>query len=253
MPTASKKPVAIVTGAGSGVGRAIATMLAALGYDLALAGRRQAPLQETAEIAERHAPASDTAAIVIPTDMSDPRQVRALIDETLTRFGHVDALINNAAIAEFTPIDSADHEQLLRTLKINTLGPGAAIYALWPTFRSQGKGRVINISTMGTVSPFPGLCAYGASKCALESFARSIANEAGDDDIRAYNVAPGAIETEMLRGFISEEQFPSDQCLTPEDVAQVVIDLLTGNREEENGATIRLPNPGPRPSAEDAG
>ena len=252
MPNSSTKPVAIVTGAGSGVGRSIAEKLASLGYDLALAGRRQAPLQETAELAERHAPANDTAAVVIPTDMSEPRQVRALIDETLARFGHVDALINNAAIAEFTPMDDADHEQLLRTLKINTVGPGAAIYALWPTFRAQHKGCVVNISSMGTVSPFPGLCAYGASKCALESFARSIANEAGDDDIRAYNVAPGAIETAMLRGFISKEQFPTEQCLTPDDVAQVVVDLVTGDRVEENGATIRMPNPGARPSAEDA-
>lgn len=243
MTAPRKTPVAIVTGAGSGVGRAIALDLASRGYDLSLAGRRRAPLDETAALAERCARPGDASAVVIPTDMGDPAQVRSLIDETLARFGKVDALVNNAAIGEFTPIDSADHEQLLRTLNVNTIGPGAAIYALWSTFRSQGAGCVVNISTMGTLSPFPGLCAYAASKCALESFARSIANEAGDDTIRAYNVAPGAIDTPMLRSFLSEESLPSSMCLTPEDVAQVVVDLITGAREEANGATIRLPSP----------
>ena len=245
MSASNETPVAIVTGAGSGVGRAIALLLAKRGYDLALAGRRKAPLAETAELAERRAPSGNVSVAVIPTDMGDPRQVRRLIDETLTRFGRVDALVNNAGIVEFTSIDGADHEQLTRTLKVNTVGPGSAIYALWPTFRKQGVGCVVNISSAATQSPFPGLCAYAASKCALESFARSIANEAGDDDIRAYNVAPGAIETEMLRSFISEEQLPTEQCLTPEDVARVVVDLVTGDRREENGSTIRLPNPEP--------
>ena len=242
-PASTGTRVAIVTGAGSGVGRAITLLLAKQGYDLVLAGRRKAPLDETALQAERLEPAGDASAVVIPTDMGDPAQVRGLIDEALARFGKVDVLINNAAIAEFSPIESADHEQLLRTLRINTVGPGTAIYALWPTFRSQGAGCVVNVSTMGTQSPFPGLCAYAASKCALESFARSIANEAGDDDIRAYNVAPGAIETEMLRSFIDEDQLPTAQSLTLEEVAQAVVDLATGERQEENGATIRMPNP----------
>jgi NAD(P)-dependent dehydrogenase (short-subunit alcohol dehydrogenase family) len=245
MPESRHTPVAIITGAGSGVGRAIAALLAGKGYNLALAGRRQAALRETASIAERKEPPSDASVVVIPTDMSDPVQVRSLIDEALGRFGRVDALVNNAAIAELTPIDSADLEQLTRILKINTIGPAAAIYALWPSFRARGVGRVVNISTMGTLSPFPGLCAYAASKCALESLARSIAREAGDDDIRAYNVAPGAIETAMLRGIVSAEELPASQCLTPEDVAHVVVDLITGDRIEENGATIRMPNPPP--------
>lgn len=253
MKSSNASPIAIITGAGSGVGRAIAVGLTERGYDLALAGRRKAPLEETAGLAEGRSPSGSATAMVIPTDIGDPAQVRGLIDETLSRFGRVDALINNAAIIEFSPIESADHEQLARAIRTNTIGPGAAIYALWPTFRSQGAGCVVNISTMGTLSPFPGLCSYGASKCALESFARSIANEAGDDDIRAYNVAPGAIETAMLRGFITEEQFPSAQCLSPEDVARVVVDLVTGDRLEENGATIRMPNPLPHDALEDKG
>lgn len=241
MSTSSKPPVAIITGAGTGVGRAIALGLASKGYHLALAGRRKAPLEETAAATERH----NISAIVIPTDMGDPAQVRGLIDETLARFGRIAALINNAAIVEPCPIDDADHEQLARMLRTNTIGPASAIYAAMPTFRSQGAGCVVNISSMGTQSPFPGLCAYAASKCALESLARSVANESGDDDIRAYNVAPGAIETAMLRSFISEQEFPKSRCLTPETVAAVVVDLVTGDRDEPNGATVRLPNPQP--------
>ena len=245
MTATSKSPVAIITGAGSGVGRCVAVLLAKRGYRLALAGRRRAPLEETAGSAK--GPAQERHA-VIPTDMGDPVAVRALIDETLTRFGRVDALVNNAAIVEMTPLDEADHEQMTRMLKINTVGPAAAIYALWPAFRSQGAGVVVNTSSMGTLSPYPGLAAYAASKCALESLARSVANEAGDGGIRAYNVAPGAIETAMLRSIITEEQYPAAACLTPDSVAQVIADLVTGDRKEENGATIRLPNEATAPA-----
>lgn len=245
MTVTTKSPVAIVTGAGSGVGRAVALQLADRGYRIALAGRRKNVLQETADAARG---AADNLHAVIPTDMGDPRAVRALIDEALTRFGRVDALINNAAIVEMTTLDEADHEQMTRMLKINTVGPAAAIYALWPVFRAQGSGVVVNTSSMGTLSPYPGLAAYAASKCALESLARSIANEAGDDDIRAYNVAPGAIETAMLRSIITEEQFPSAACLTPESVAEVIVSLVTGDRAEENGATIRMPNEATAPA-----
>ncbi|MCB9838046.1 MAG: SDR family oxidoreductase [Phycisphaeraceae bacterium] len=252
MSTPKSMPVAIVTGAGSGVGRAVAITLAAKGYALALAGRRRENLEESARLAERQAPTGAASAVVIPTDMADPEQVRSLVDETLARFGRVTALVNNAAMVQMRPIDEADPELLLRILKLNTVGPAIAIAAVLPGFRAQGAGVVVNVSSMATLSPYPGLSAYAASKCAVESLARSVANEAGDADIRAFNVAPGAIETAMLRSIISTEQVPTERCLTPEQVAEVVVALVTGERHEENGATVRLPNPAPDPAPEPA-
>jgi len=243
MSNSANTPIAIVTGAGSGVGRAVALLLAGKGYGLALAGRRKEPLDETVALAERRGSAGQRSAVAIPTDVSDPAQARGLVDEVLSRFGRIDALINNAGMAEFVPMGETDHELLLRTLKVNTIGPWTAISAALPAFRKQGDGCVVNVSSMATADPFPGLCAYAASKCALESFARSLANERGEADIRAYNVAPGAIDTEMLRRAISEEELPSEQCLTPERVAEVIVDLVTGERDEPHGATVRLPSP----------
>jgi NAD(P)-dependent dehydrogenase (short-subunit alcohol dehydrogenase family) len=96
---------------------------------------------------------------------------------------------------------------------------------------------------MSTVDPFPGLAIYAASKAALESLARSIKNEGHAYNIKAFNIAPGAVETLMLRSFIDESALPRDKTLSPEAVATVIADCVTGQRDAENGTTIILPSP----------
>ena len=95
---------------------------------------------------------------------------------------------------------------------------------------------------MATVDPFPGLGVYAASKAALASLTRSLHNEGASHGIRAFSVAPGAVETKMLRQLFSTDQLPTDQTLEPAAVAEVVVGCIRGEREDDRGQTILLPS-----------
>ncbi len=235
MNAAHKSPVAIVTGAGAGVGRATAIQLVQLGYRVALASRTKEDLIETASAA---GPRAQT--LIVPTDVAIPEQVRHLVEHTHATFGRIDALVNNAGVAPLLPIDQTDPETLHKTFAINALGPGYAIHALWPIFKAQRSGRVVNVSTLGTADPFPGFFAYAASKASVNLYAKSIAIEGADIGVRAFAVAPGAIETNMLREHFDEATIPQEACLTPETVAGVIVECVTGERDAENGQTLFL-------------
>ena len=225
--------VAIITGAGSGVGRALSTMLSNSGWHLGLAGRRREPLDETARLC----PAETE---VIPTDISVPAEASSLVARVKERFGRIDALINNAGCVIAKPIGETDPSSLEKVFAINALGPGYLISAAWNHFVTQGKGCVVNLSTMGSKDPFPGLLAYAAAKTATESFVRSIVNEGAEHGIRAFAVAPGAIDTAMLRDVLDESVIEGIETLSPEEVAKVVVACIEGDRDADVGQTIYL-------------
>lgn len=232
----SDEPVAIITGAGSGIGRETAKMLSENGYRLVLAGRRMDKLEETGSSLR-------TEWIAVATDIGDPADAAALIQTAAGQYGRIDALINNAGYAPMTPISQTDIETIRRVFDINTIGPAAAIVKAWPIFERQGSGCIVNVSSMATDDPFPGFIAYAASKAALELMVKSCAIEGEAIGLRAFGVAPGAVETEMLRSIISEETLPSEQCLEPEHVAQVITECVLGKRAGDNGTTIQIPSP----------
>lgn len=228
-------PVSIVTGAGSGIGRATAAALSWLGHRVVLAGRRLAALQETAA-------GLTTETLCVPTDVGEAGECRSLIAAALDCFGRVDALVNNAGYAPSAPIGSHDDEMIRRVFATNAMGPATLISAVWPTMVRQGGGRIVNVSSMATVDPFPGLFAYAASKGAVEVMVKSCEVEGRARGIRAFGVAPGAVETAMLRGIVSEADLPSSRCLRPEDVARVIADCAAGRRDGDSGKVILLPS-----------
>lgn len=237
-----ERPVGVVTGAGSGIGLATALGLASEGFDLALVGRRAGPLEECA--ARIGASNPHARAMVRVADVGDPDAAAPLIDEVVARFGRLDALINNAGFAPLLPIGETTPGVLREAFAINAIGPGALIAAAWPRFIANGRGVVVNVSTMGTLDPFPGFFAYAAAKASVNLFARSIAKEGAPHAIRGFAVAPGAVETPMLRGLFGTDILPIEKCLRAEDVARVIVDCVLGKRDAENGATIFLPSPG---------
>ncbi len=237
----SERRVAIVTGGGTGIGRSVASQLAGAAYQIALVGRREDVLAGAADAINRSAGAD--LARPFPADISDAESCRTLIGSVAEAFGRVDVLVNNAGYAELLPIRSMTAEQIDRTLAVNLLGPILLVRELWPHFQRQGGGCVVNVSSMSTVDPFPGLGVYGAAKCGLEGLTRAIMSEGGDLKLRAYSVAPGAVETDMLRGMFSDEQLGRDQTLRPEAVADVIVACILGRREDELGRTILLPSP----------
>jgi len=231
----SNASVAIVTGAGTGIGRETALLLARESHHVVLAARRREPLEETAELIRA---SGAPAPLVAPTDIADPAQARNLVDETIERFHRLDVLINNAGIAPLEPIEETSEETLRKSFEINALGPARLIIAAWPHFRKQGGGCVVNVSTRATIDPFPGFLAYAGSKASLNLFTKSCEKEGAEIGVRAFCLALGAIETDMLRSLFSRDELPESDTLPPEEVARVIVDCVLGKRDQEIGEVI---------------
>jgi NAD(P)-dependent dehydrogenase (short-subunit alcohol dehydrogenase family) len=229
--------VALVSGAGSGIGRAIAVQLSYAGYFVALVGRRPDPLHETLTLLK------NGNGLVLQADLGDVREARRCVRECVAATGRLDALINNAGLGRVVAIGMQTDDLLRETFAINAFAPASMILEAWPTFAAQhaatGRGGcIVNISSMATVDPFPGFFGYAASKAALNSMAASIAKEGEAIAVRAFAVAPGAVETSMLRAAFNEDAIARDQCLAPESAARVVLACVRGERDHWNGRTI---------------
>ena len=185
--TPDTSPVALVTGAGSGIGRATAVALSEAGWRLGLLGRTGSKLESTVETL----PPEHPEAITLTCDLADARTTEASVQTVLDRFGRLDAVVNVAGISPQVPIDSLDADLLHSVLAQNLVGHVLIVSRAWPAL-VESRGCVVNISSMASVDPFQGFTAYAASKSGLDSLTRSIMAEAGDTGIRAFTLNPGA-------------------------------------------------------------
>jgi len=233
--------VAIVTGSGSGIGRAVCQLLSEAKFQVVLVGRHESSLRETAQ--SLTAVSSEPGHSVMPADVSDSQQCRRVVDATIDRYGRLDAIVNNAGAVISRPIVNNDQALFKDMFAVNAMGPAMLVAAAWPSFVKQRKGCVVNVSSMTTVDPFPGLSAYAMSKGAIESLTRSIVNEGRQYGIRAFTVAPGAVETAMLRAIVPEASLPASRTLDPFDVGRAVVACILGERDAEMGRVILLPSP----------
>lgn len=239
---AGQRPVALVTGASAGIGLATASRLAEAGYRVALLARNAGRLAEAAaDIAQAHP--SSAPALTIPADVADHTAAAAAVREALARFGRLDVVVNNAGYAPLKPIAETTADDYAACFAVNAVGPAAIIAAAWSAFvsnheRNEPGGRVVNVTTLATHDPFPGFAAYAAAKSAAGSLARSVKNEGAPIGVLAFNIAPGAVETRMLRGLFDESVLPADAALNPDEVAQLVLACAVGTHDEHNGKTI---------------
>lgn len=177
--------VAIVTGAGTGIGAASAKLLAANGLDVALVGRRRDPLEAVrAEIG--------AAALVLAVDV---RETRRIVDETLERFGRIDVVVNNAAVIRNGPLESFTREQFDEHYAVNVAAPFFLLAAALPSLRESPDAAVVNVSSSVGSIVKPGSMLYGSTKAALEYLTRAWAYELAEDRIRVNCIAPGPVDT----------------------------------------------------------
>ena len=231
-------PITIVTGAGSGIGRATAIMLAAHGHHVALVSRTESALEETRALILQEHPESQV--LVIPTDIAEDSAAPLILSKVIERWKRIDVLVNAAGMAPSRGVDQHDVELIRRTIDVNAVGPAALVIAAWPHWLAQGSGCLVNISSLSSIDPFPGFLAYGMSKSALDGLTRSVHNEGAEHSIRAFTLTLGAVETGMLRSFIDEETLPTSLTLDPDDVAQRVMDCIEGRLDQDCGTQIRL-------------
>ena len=177
---------AVVTGAGSGIGRAVALALLADGYHVALAGRRAEALTETAALA-----AAGDRALAVPTDVSQPGAVQSLFDRVAAGWGRLDLLFNNAGIGAGAPFEDLTLERWKAVVDVNLTGMflcAQGAFRLMKTQRPQG-GRIINNGSISAFSPRPDSAAYVATKHGVSGLTKSLAL-----DGRAYDIACGQID-----------------------------------------------------------
>lgn len=225
----NKGPVALVTGAGGGIGRATAIALAEHGHRLALLGRSPGKLEATAA-----ALPPGVESIVLEVDLTDDAACVDAIDAIRDRFGRLDVIVNNAGAASQVPIEETDAAFVRRMLDTNLVGPIVLVSSAWPML-VEHRGCVVNVSSMASIDPFTGFTAYAASKAGLDSLSRSIMAETGDSGVRAFTINPGIVETEMLRGLFDESVVPRDAALPPEAVAREIVACVDGRRDERVG------------------
>jgi NAD(P)-dependent dehydrogenase (short-subunit alcohol dehydrogenase family) len=223
--------VAIVTGAGSGIGRAAALDLSREGFSCVLAGRRADALLETAR-------SCAAPSLPVPADVGTHDGCRRVVAACLERWGRIDALVNNAGLGRVVPLAQTTPELLDETYRVNTMSAAWLTLLAWPVFERQGSGRIVNVSSIASIDPFPGFFAYAGSKAAMNLLAASAAKEGGAIGVRAFAVAPGAVETPMLRAAFDEASLPRDQTLDPEAVARVIADCAAGRRDADSGRVI---------------
>lgn len=237
--------VAVITGSGRGIGRGIALALAAQGCHVAINYLRR---REDAEQTAKEAAAYGVRTAVIKANVGKEDDVKRLVDEAAALFGGLDIFIGNAASGVLRPVTEIDAKAWDWTLNINArsilLGARAAI----PHMLSQGWGRIITITSIGSRRVFPDYSVVGVSKAAIEAVTRYLAVELAPKGIIANCISPGVVLTGALDFFPSKDQIlehaqkytPAGRLVTPEDVGAVVTWLCSDAAAMIVGQTIEL-------------
>ncbi len=241
--TSSSAPVALITGASRGIGKAIALQLAGQGYSIAVnyLSNEQAA-KEVAEAVKQ----KKVAAEIFQGNAGEAEICEKLVQDTLARFGRIDVLIHNAALGSFKPTHQTRLNQWDLTMNINARALFVLAKAVLKDMEKRGSGNIIALSSLGAIQYIPNYGAIGVSKATLESLIRYLAVELRPKGIRVNAVSGGPIDTDAIKHFPDAEKFKQD-CIArtpagrigkPEDIAKVVGFLVSPAAEWIVGQTI---------------
>jgi len=238
-----KGKIGIVTGAGSGIGRACAIALAKEGAQVALVGRRKDRIEQVAlAIGDR--------AWAISADVSQPPEIQRLVDEAVRRFGGVNFLLNNAGIMQVGNAEQITEEQWDRVFNVNVRSVWLLSRAVLPHMRKAGGGSIINIaSTLGMVGA-RNRAAYASSKGAVILLTKSMAIDYGHENIRVNSICPSFVETELTSAILSKSgdpdavrrertaAHPIGRLGQPEDIAGLAVYLASDESSWTTGSIL---------------
>ena len=236
---------ALITGGGTGIGRAIALAFAREGARVALMGRRPDPLIKTArEIG--------SAALVVTGDLTRKEDIDATVAATLARFGGIDILVNNGGVLHAGTAETQTEQQWDETFNVNVKGLWLMTRAVLPHLRKAAGGSIINISSVLGLVGFANRAAYAASKGAVTMLTKSMALDHAHEGIRVNCICPGVVETDLLNNFINNapdpaqaravrlEMQPMKRFGTPDDVAGCAVFLASDESKWMTGAAVPL-------------
>jgi NAD(P)-dependent dehydrogenase (short-subunit alcohol dehydrogenase family) len=237
--------VAVVTGGNAGIGEATARVFAREGASVVITGRRQGELDRVVNdvVAERG------KAFAVVGSVTDEAHVQDAVYRTVQQFGRIDILVNNAGVGDFGKrLHEIDDATWAQVLDVNLTGVFRMTRAVLPQMLKQGKGAIVNISSIASLIGIPTLPAYAASKGALDALTRALAVDYAKEDIRCNVVNPGLINTPMAAPLMSNPEqldailshYPIRRAGKPEEVAHMILYLASDEAAWVTGGSFSI-------------
>ncbi|MCS6956599.1 MAG: glucose 1-dehydrogenase [Patescibacteria group bacterium] len=233
--------VAIITGAGSGIGKATALLFAKEGAKVVVANRREDKGQATVEEIKKQ----EGEAFFVKTDVSIWEDVSNMVEKTIEKYGKIDILINNAGVVKFSPLDKTTEEDWNYILNINLKGVFYTMKKTIPYMVNQGKGKIVNIASIAGLVGFDQIGPYCASKGGVIALTRQAALEYAKNKININCIAPGVIRTEMTGMLEDKQQLMFYQSQTPyprlgegDDIGYLALYLASDESDFVTGQTF---------------
>lgn len=225
------KKTCLITGASRGIGLATALRFAKRGFNVVAVARTEAALQSAAE----NIRSAGVEVHCVAADMTAPSTAQQCVDAALHAFGTLDVVVNNAGVAPLSNVTDMTDSQYDECVELNCGCVFRMTRAAWKALAAS-RGTLVNISSAASVDPFPGFSVYGACKAWVNVFTKASAEEGRALGIRIIGVAPGAVETNMLRQHFPA--FPKEQTLAADDVAAVIEAVTTDPFHYATGQTV---------------
>jgi 3-oxoacyl-[acyl-carrier protein] reductase len=233
-----KNSIALVTGAGRGIGKAIALALGKEGATVVLTSRSEEKLEETRAQIE----AGGGSAVVIPADLTRDDDIRTLFAEIVSRFNRLDILVNNAGLGVFAPVRDLSLADFDTMWKLNVRAVFLCTQEALKFMEPQKSGAIINVASLAGKNAFVGGAGYAATKWALIGFARSLMLEVRTHNIRVMTICPGSVDTSFSQS--PKDPSRAEKILHSEDIADTVLGaLMLPDRAMVSEIDIRPTNP----------